>query len=262
MCATKARRAAPAPRPPRRTPRDAPRAHPTGGASLASRGAHIDHRAGGGGRAAAPRSPLSTPQLTRPRRDARCALWLFWLYESRTVTDTQKKDGRLVALLGLLPRVCGPRPAGGAACNGIVVRARRPSPPPGGSGGAEAPPWCRRDAATLCAITTMKPGTGGRACSRAHSICMTGQGLNKGSLTLTAAAALQDSPPALMQRLRADDDRIRRPRQHVLSGLPNSHRGSVHPCRWRLNSRAIGAPRLRARPWPRAHRHCRLPRSE
>ena len=133
---------------------------------------------------------------------ARCALRVVVILAvrgRRTVTYTQKKEGSASGS-ARTPRVWWA--AGGAAsCNGIVVRARRPSPPPGGAGGAGGHRrGVRCDAATLCAITTMKPGTGRPALlSRARSISMTGQRLADAD-----GRGSSPGPPArsLMQRLR------------------------------------------------------------
>ena len=138
------------------------------------------------------------------------------------------------------------RGRGGRRAQWIVVRARRPRRTLGRQSGvplllptAAANAWPRRPALL----------------SRARSI--TGMTDTRGSLTLTAAAALQGRPPpALTPRLRAG-------RIAAAVGAPGSacsvgcqaartaEAFTLAACRWRLNSRATRCAALACASWPR-----------
>lgn len=132
------------------------------------------------------RPPRST---RRPRRrDARCALWLFWLYAGAVRSHTLKrKKGRLVALPGL-HGFGGPRRGGFAMelSSGLVVG--------WGAGGAGRH---RRGVPVRCCTRCDNDDEAWHwAAGPALSSAQHQHGGN-GLLTLTAAAALQGRPPAL-----------------------------------------------------------------
>lgn len=118
------------------------------------------------------------------------------------------------------------RGRGGRRAQWIVVRARRPRRTLGRLGRQSGVPLLLPTAAANA--WPRRPAL----LSRARSI--TGMTDTRGSLTLTAAAALQGRPPPADAAASSGQDSSRRgsPRQCVLGWLPScSHRGGVHPCR-------------------------------
>ena len=143
----------------------------------------------GSGRRGAARAGAAAIHTRRPRRrDARCALWLFWLYAGAVRSHTLKrKKGRLVALPGL-HGFGGPRRGGFAMelSSGLVVG--------WGAGGAGRH---RRGVPVRCCTRCDNDDEAWHwAAGPALSSAQHQHGGN-GLLTLTAAAALQGRPPAL-----------------------------------------------------------------
>ena len=140
------------------------------------------------------------------------------------------------------------RGRGGRRAQWIVVRARRPRRTLGRLGRQSGVPLLLPTAAANA--WPRRPAL----LSRARSI--TGMTDTRGSLTLTAAAALQGRPPPATPRLRAG-------RIAAAVGAPGSacsvgcqaartaEAFTLAACRWRLNSRATRCAALACASWPR-----------